>query len=337
MGRASFNTTADMQEERLAFGCADVSEYSRYNRSFNESNFDLLLNFNKDISPDITFNGLLGSNLRRSRVSSIRASTNGGLVVPGLYSLSNTTSAIEPPVEVYEQIGVDGIFANANFGYKEKLFLELSARQDQSTTLPAGEITYVYPAVAANDVFTEDLQSSWLTHGKIRANYAEVGNDAPALSLYDVYAAQTGFGPIPIFSLPHTRNNSSLLPERQKSFEAGLEAEFFNNLFGFDLTWYKSNTINQILPVRTSAASGYTERYVNAGEVQNQGLEVSAFVTPIQTQDFTWTMNINFSRNRNKVLRLFGEGENRVLNVPLATFQGGVSVNAAVGEPYGVI
>jgi len=337
MGRASFNTTADMQEERLAIGSADVSEYSRYNRSFNESNFDLLLNFNKDISPDITFNGLLGSNLRRSRVSSIRASTNGGLVVPGLYSLSNTTSAIEPPVEVYEQIGVDGIFANANFGYKEKLFLELSARQDQSTTLPAGDNTYFYPAVAGNYVFTEDLQSSWLTHGKIRANYAEVGNDAPALSLYDVYAAQTGFGSIPIFSLPSTRNNSSLLPERQKSFEAGIEADFFNSLFGFDVTWYRSNTINQIIPVDISSATGYTRRFVNAGEVQNQGIEVSAFVTPVQTQDFTWTMNLNFSRNRNEVLSLYGEGENEVRNVPIASFQGGVSVNAAVGEPYGVI
>src|SRR5690606_2545106 len=98
-----------------------------------------------------------------------------------------------------------------------------------------------------------------------------------------------------------------------------------------------SNTINQILPVNTSAATGYTQRYVNAGEVQNQGIEVSAFVTPIQTQDFTWTMNLNFSRNRNEVISLYGEGENRVENVPLASFQGGVSVNAAVGEPYGVI
>src|SRR5690606_371245 len=132
-GRASFNTTADFQEERLAIGSADVSEYERFNRDFNETNFDLLLNFNKDISPDISFTGLLGSNLRRSRISSIRATTNGGLVVPGLYSLSNTTSAIEPPVEVYEQVGVDGIFANANFGYREKVFLELSARQDKST------------------------------------------------------------------------------------------------------------------------------------------------------------------------------------------------------------
>ena len=337
MGRATFNTTIDMQEERIAIGSADVSEYSRYNRDFNESNFDLLLNFNKDLSEDISLTGILGSNLRRSRVSSISASTNGGLVVPGLYSLSNTRNAIEPPTEISERVGVDGIFANANFGFREMLFLELSARQDKSTTLPEDNNSYFYPAVAANYIFSNSLNIPWLSHGKIRANYAEVGNDAPALSLYDVFDTETGFGSIPIFSLPDTRNNSALLPERQKSFEVGVEADFFNSLLGFDVTWYKSNTINQILPVSTSAASGYTRRYVNAGEVQNQGIEVSAFVTPVQTQNFTWNININFARNRNKVISLYGEGENEVRNIPIAAFQGGVSVNAAVGHPYGII
>ncbi|MEX2592988.1 MAG: SusC/RagA family TonB-linked outer membrane protein [Anditalea sp.] len=337
MGRATFNTTTDMQEERVAIGSADVSQYTRFNREFTESNFDLLLNFNKDISEDISFTGLLGSNLRRSRMSSIRASTNGGLVVPGLYSLSNTRSAVQPPFEEFQRIGVDGIFANANFGYRETVFVELSARQDKSTTLPEDNNTYFYPAAAANFVFTNVLDVPWLSHGKVRANYAEVGNDAPALSLYDVYDTETGFGSIPIFSLPNTKNNNELLPERQKSVEAGVEAEFFNSLFGFDFTWYKSNTVNQILPVSTSAASGYTSRFVNAGEVQNKGIEVSAFVTPLQTADFTWTMNFNFARNRNEVISLYGEGENEVLNIPIASFQGGVSVNAAVGHPYGII
>lgn len=337
MGRASFNTTIDMQEERVAIGSADVSQYTRYNRDFTEANFDLLLNFNRDISEDISFTGLLGSNLRRSRMNSIRASTNGGLVVPGLYSLSNSRNAIQPPFEELERIGVDGIFANANFGYKETLFVEISARQDKSTTLPEDNNTYFYPAAAANLVFSNLIDVSWLTHGKVRANYAEVGNDAPALSLYNVYTSQTGYGSIPIFSLPSTRNNNSLLPERQKSFEAGIELDFLSSLFGFDLTYYKSNTINQILPVNTSASSGYTKRFVNAGEVQNQGIEVSAFVTPVQTRDFSWTMNLNFARNRNEVISLYGEGENKVLNVPITSFQGGVSVNATVGEPYGII
>src|SRR5690606_4241079 len=150
---------------------------------------------------------------------------------------------------------------------------------------PESDNTYFYPAVAANYVFTQDLKTSWLTHGKVRANYAEVGNDAPALSIYDVYDAQTGFGSIPIFSLPSTRNNSNLLPRRQKSIDAGGELDFFDSLSRCDVTWYRTNTISPIIPGSTSAATGYTRRYVNAGEVQKQGIELSAFVTPVQTQD----------------------------------------------------
>jgi TonB-linked SusC/RagA family outer membrane protein len=333
MGRAAFNTTADFQEERVAVGSAGLARYGRFNRDFNESNFDAMLNFNKDISEDISFTGLLGTNLRRDRASSIRMATNGGLVVPGLYAISNSRSPVNPPVEGYERRGVDGIFANANFGFKEMLFVELSARQDKSTTLPEGNNSYFYPAAAANFVFSNVIKTPWLSHGKVRVNYAEVGNDAPALSLYDVYDKPTGFGSTAIFSLPHTKNNRNLLPERQKSLEAGIEADFLSSLFGFDFTWYKSNTVDQIIPVTTSAASGYTSRFVNAGEVQNKGIEVSAFVTPIQTGDFTWTMNFNFSRNRNEVLSLYED----VQNLPIASFQGGVSLNAAVGHPYGVI
>ncbi len=333
MGRASFNTTTDMQEERVAIGSAETSEYSRFNRDFNESNLDLMLNFNKDISEDISFTGLVGTNLRRSRMNSIRAITNGGLVVPGLYTLSNSVNPITAPVEGANLIGVDGIFANANFGFKETYFVELSARQDKSTTLPEGNNTYFYPAIAGNVVFSNLIKTPWLSGGKIRVNYAEVGNDAPFASLLDVYDKPTGLGSIPIFSLPSTKNNEALKPERSKSFEAGIEADFFNSLFGFDFTWYKTNTVDQIIDVSTSAASGYTRRFVNAGEVQNKGFEISAYATPVQTGDFTWNINLNFARNRNVVLSLYEDVE----NLPLQSFQGGVSLNAAVGQPFGVI
>jgi TonB-linked SusC/RagA family outer membrane protein len=338
MGRATLNATTDMQEQRMAVGSADVPFYARYNRDFKESNYDLMLNFNKNISQDLTFNGLLGGNIRREETSSIDARTNGGLVVPRLYSLSNTVNPINPPTEGYSRRGVDGVYANANFGYKEKLFLELSARQDKSTTLPKSDNTYFYPAAGVNYVLNDLFSGvSWISSGKVRANYAEVGNDAAPLSVYDIYDKPTAFGSIPLFSLPSTKNNSSLKPERQKSYEAGIEMDFFNSLFGFDFTIYQTNTVDQILPVDITAATGYTRRYVNAGEVQNKGIEVSAYVTPIQTNNFTWDMRLNFSRNRNEVISLYGEGDSRVTNVPLATLQGGVSVNAAVGHPYGVI
>jgi TonB-linked SusC/RagA family outer membrane protein len=337
LGRAAYDGTADIQEERIAVGSQSVSRYRRFNRSYSESNFDLMLNFNKNINKDISFRGLLGGNMRRTYLSSIRASTNGGLVVPGLYSLSNSLNPVTPPVEEFERVGVDGVFASATFGYKDLVYVEATARQDKSTTLPQGENAYFYPSVSANFVFSEVVKTPWLTTGKVRANYAEVGNDAPALSIYNVYDKPTGFGSIPIFSLPNVQNNNNLKSENTKSVEVGVEAEFLQSRVGFDITAYKTNSFNQVLNVAVSAATGYTGKWVNSGEVQNKGIEASLFVVPVMTNDFTWTVNFNFTRNRNEVISLYGEGGSRVTNYPIASLQGGVTLNAAVGHPYGVI
>ncbi|WP_025763868.1 SusC/RagA family TonB-linked outer membrane protein [Dyadobacter tibetensis] len=338
-GRFAYNGTNDMQEERIASSSADPMEYSRFNRSFNETNLDLYFNFRKSFANDFNFNGLLGSSMRRSKETSIRAATNQGLVVPDLFSLSNSLNPVEPPTEIYRRIGVDGVYAQASFGYKSLANLELTARQDKSTTLPTSNNTYFYPSVGANFVFSElsGLQNNWLTLGKFSVNYAEVGNDAPWGSVYDVYDKPTAIGSIPYFSLPNTKNNSNLKSERTKNLEFSLETAYLNDRLGLNLTYYKSSTLDQILPVSISTATGYAFRYVNSGEVENKGVEISAYVTPVKTEDFSWTMNVNFSRNRNKVISLYGTGENRVKNVVIASLQASVSLNAAEGEPFGVL
>lgn len=339
LGRISIDGSDEMQEERVAVGSADVGEYSRYNRTFKEMNYDLILNFNKNITSDLSFKGLLGSNLRRVNWNSISAATNGGLVVPGLYSLSNSVSAIIAPTENLQKVGVDGIFGSATFGFKEFLFLDLTARRDVSTTLPSGDNSYFYPAASGSFIFSKLIEDApWLSNGKVRLNYAEVGNDAPWGSIFDIYDKPTGMASAPIFSLPSTKNNASLKPEKTKSLEAGVEAAFLDSRVGFDFTWYKTNTLDQIMPVSVTAATGYTTAYVNAGEIRNMGVEVSAYFTPVRNKDFSWTTNVNFSRNRNKVLSLY----NNVENIPLfpvgyTSLQGGVTVNAAVGHPYGII
>jgi TonB-linked SusC/RagA family outer membrane protein len=337
LGRASLDQTQDFQQERIAVGSASTSSYARFNRGFKENNFDLMFNFKKDISKDISFHGLLGSNMRRQYMNSIRAQTNGGLVVPRLYSLSNSVSPINPPTEELERVGVDGLFASATFGFKDMVYVEGTGRRDKSTTLPAGHNEYFYYSASGNFVFSQVLKQDWLSNGKVRVNYAEVGNDAPALSVNTVYDKPTALGSIPYFSLPNVKNNSNLKPERTKSFEAGIEADFLSNRVGFDFTYYKTNSVNQILNVTVSGATGYTGKWVNSGEIENKGIEASLYVVPVQTADFSWTMNLNFTRNRNMVVSLYGEGSSEVLNYPLATLQGGVSLNAAKGYPYGVI
>jgi TonB-linked SusC/RagA family outer membrane protein len=352
VGRIAFDATIDLQEERVAVGSSGIrysanpierttsipSLYSRYNQSFSETNYDLILNFKKKISESFSFTGLLGSNLRRTRLSSIKATTNGGLVVPDLYSLSNSVNPLQAPLEDFIRVGVDGIFANTNFGYKETLFLDLSARQDKSTTLPKGDNSYFYFSTAAGFVFSKLVKTPWLSFGKLRVNYAEVGNDPVPMSLYDVYDKPTAFGSIPLFSLPNTKNNPELVSERTKSIEAGIEAEFFDGRVGFDFTWYQSNSFDQAIPVNLTSATGYVSRYVNSGEVQNKGIEVSAFATPVETGNLNWTIGLTFTRNRNEVVSLYSDA---VTNVQLSDIinplQGGVTTNAAVGYPYGVL
>ena len=336
-GRFAYDGTEDFQEERISVGSSGTPAYARFNRSFRETNLDLLLNFRKAISKDISFSGLLGSNMRRSNMSSIRGATSGGLVVPNLYSLSNSVAAIAPPTEIVQKIGVDGIFAQASFGYKELVNLELAARQDKSTTLPKGNNTYFYPSIGGNFNFSSlsILQNKWLTHGKIRANYAEVGNDAPWGSIYATYDKPVAIGSTPSFSLPDTKPNSALRSERTKSMEIGIEAAFLNDRVGFDVTAYKTRSLDQILPVTVTSATGYTASFINSGEMQNKGLELSVYVTPLKTDDFSWTVNFNFTRNRNKVISLYKDVKNVQIN-PLS-LSGAVTLNATIGEPYGII
>ncbi|WP_295116742.1 SusC/RagA family TonB-linked outer membrane protein [uncultured Chitinophaga sp.] len=334
LGRVSLDTYDEQQEERMAKGSVDVSNYSRYNRTFREFNYDLMLNVNKDFSKDFNLKALAGVNVRRTNIQSVFAETNGGLVIDRLYSLANSLNNIAAPVENYSELGVDGIFASVGLGYKGLLFLDITGRRDESSSLPDDNNVYYYPSASLGLLFSKFLpDATWMSYGKVRANYAEVGNTAPAKSLKDTYDKPTSFGSETLFSLPLRKNNPELKPERTKSFEAGLEMAFFDNRYGFDVTYYRQNSTDQIFPVTISSASGYESKFVNAGDVENKGVEISAYATPIKTADFSWTLNLNWSRNRNKVLSLFEDSK----NLQLASFPGGVTLNAALDEPYGTI
>ena len=299
-----------------------------------EFNYDLYANYNKDLSSDLNLNVAVGTNIRRSYLSSIFSTTNTDLVVDGLYSIGNSAGVPVPPVEVYQPIGVDGLFGTASFSFKDMLFVDGTIRRDQSTTLPEGNNTYVYPSVSAGFSFAEVLKQDWLSYGKIRASYAEVGNDAPALSIFSVYDKPTAFGSIPFFSLPATRNNIDLKPERTKSTEFGLDMAFMDNRFGFEFTYYNASTFDQIIPIQITGATGYTSKFINSGEVVNKGIEVIANITPVRTQDFTWGLSFNFSKNNNEVISLFDENTKQIV---IATFQSGVSLVALPGQPMGTL
>lgn len=331
MGRVSVDSYNEVQEERNAVGSVGVSSYSRFNRSFREINYDLMATTDKKLSDNLTLKGVLGTNIRKSHTESIKAITNGGLVVERLYALSNSKNPIEAPSENLSNVQVNGVFANASIGYNDFLFLDAGIRRDESSTLPLGNNIYYYPSVSGGFVFSKFIHADWLTFGKLRLNYAQVGNSAPAQSIRDVYNPLTAFGDASLYAVNLTKNNEELRPERTKSTEAGLEMSLLKGRLGFDITYYLTNSVDQIVPIEVSAATGYYKKYINAGIIQNKGFEVSLYGSPVKTTNFSWNINLNWSRNRNLVKEL------PVENLQLFAAQGGVTFNAALGQPYGTI
>lgn len=350
MGRAGVDFYNELREERLAVGSipssilgeafgadAEPSGYGRLDRNFRETNYDLLINFDKNISENFNLKALLGGNIRQTDVSTVSAKTNGGLIIPGLYALSNSQNPPQAPLEDVQQVQVNGIFAGATLSYKNFLALDGTIRRDESSTLPKENNSYYYPSVSAGFTFSNVLKNiPWLSYGKLRGDYAEVGNSAPFGSTYDVYKINAPFGAVPMTSIGEpastTKNNQDLKPERTRSWEVGLEASFFKSRAGFDITYYNARSVDQILPVAVSRATGYDRKFVNAGTIENKGIELSVYGTPIKSQNFSWTINLNWTRNRNKVLELFGETQNLLLGSFQAT-----SINATLGQPYGTI
>lgn len=335
MGRASIDTYTEIQEERVAVGSVEIPGYTRRNRNVSETNIDMILSANKSFgsNDEFSFNGRLGSNIRRNSVDAISASTNGGLVVPGVYALSNSSNTPNAPSETAYQVGINGLFASASVGYKDFLYVDLTGRQDVSSTLPTADNTFFYPSATMSFVFSELMDVEAISFGKFRVNYAEVGADAPAQALANAYNMGTAFGNASLASAPSTSNNPNLVPESTVSQEAGLEMMFLNNRVGFDVSVYNQTSLNQIMPAKVSSTSGTIFKYVNAGEINNKGLELSINATPIQSGDFTWSTNLNWTKNKNMVVSLFEGAE----NLQLASVQGGVTIEARPGQAYGTI
>ncbi len=339
LGRVTLDTYDQFMDERIAVGSQGTPGYNRTDIGVSERNYDLMFSFDKNVTEDLNIKALLGTNLRRNTYNYLFQTTSGGLIVPGLYSIANSKGTVPNPVEASKPVAVDGYFAGVTLDYKETFILDGSFRRDRSSTLPVDNNAYNYFAISGGWIFSKHLpQAGWLSYGKLRLNYAEVGNSATWGAVYDTYDQPTPFGSTILFSMPGTKNNDKLLPERTQSKEIGLEAAFLNSRIGFDVTYYHTNTINQIIPVSISTATGFNSKYVNSGTIENKGVEVSLYATPVKTRDFSWNINLNWTRNRNKVVKLYqDESGNEIQNILLGSFQGGVSVNATLGQPYGTI
>ncbi|MCL9770753.1 SusC/RagA family TonB-linked outer membrane protein [Flavobacterium sp. HXWNR69] len=335
LGRFAFDSYSETREERIEVGSADPSRYYVNNRTVSEINYDLMGNFNFDITSDLNFDGLVGINLRVNKLNSLGISTNGGIVTPGLFTLANTLNPITPDniAKVDYTKKVDGIFAKAGLGYKGTYYLDATIRRDRSSTLPKNNNSYVYPSISSSVIFSNLVDFDWLNFGKLRINYAEVGSDTDPYNVFNTYDINSGFGGNASGSNPSVFNNANLKPEKSKDIETGLEFQLFNNRLGLDLSYYNRKTVNLITPLDVSTATGSSNLWLNAGDIENKGIEMVLSGAPIKTDNFSWDIKVNYAQNRSEVTRL-AEGTEFIR---LANAQGGISLGAQLGEPFGVI
>lgn len=342
-GKVSSDSYAEIREERRADGSVpaefginrndESSGYQRYNRNFSEQNYDFILTFKKNISEDFSFNGILGGSAKRSSVNSILASTEGGLIVPGIYSLTNSKSTVPFPLEGATKDGVNSYYASVSLGYKDMFFLDATSRRDAFSVLPKGNNSLFSNSVSGSFLFTKLVNKDWLSFGKLRAGYSESPLGTPSLSLVDTYTKYDPFNGQQLYSVNSIKNNPNLAPIKTVAQEIGLEMQFFNRRLGFDVSVYKNENSGEAVNVPFSTSTGYSSKYINAADIVNKGIEVQFNVTPIKTNDFAWDVFVNWSKNNSEVVALAPGIENLQLN----SFQGGVSLNAVVGQPLGII
>lgn len=333
-GRISRDAYTQSFENRIAVGSYQTSSYARSEVKFAETNYDFLLNLDRNLNETLNLKALLGTNIRRSSTTSLSAATSGGLVIPDLYTLSNSVAIANAPIEYDGTKQVNGFFGGFTLSHNNYLSLDATGRWDRSSALPKANNSYFYPAVSGSFTFSNLIQDlSWLSFGKLRLNYAEVGNDAPIYSVRNTYVAGTPFNGQTIYSNPLTNNNPNLKPERNKTYEAGIELSFLKNRINADVTYYQSRLTNQITPITPSTASGFSNFYVNGGTTQNRGVEVTLNVVPVKITDFKWDFTLNWSKNTNKVISLYG-GQSAYT---IASYQNSVQLVAEVGKPYGTL
>src|SRR5438445_803823 len=304
-------------------GLLDVGE------THSETNSDFLITGTRPLLKDLTVTVNAGGN---ARVNDFHSNTGivRKLASPGVYTLQNSDG--QPTDTLHqEQKKVNSLYGLASFNYKNWLNVDVTGRNDWSSTLPTGHNSIFYPSVGAAFIFTDALrvQSRFISYGKLRASWTRVGNDTDPYQLRAVYAAGlTPWAGQPSYTAPDRLPNPDLKPEQTTGQEIGVDLGLLDNRVSLNATLYQKSTTNQILPVSISQATGDSQAVVNSGEVRNRGIELAATMRPIERPDFSWSVVVNWSKNTNKVLSLYG-GVQRIV---VGSYWG-VSVTAESGQP----
>jgi TonB-linked SusC/RagA family outer membrane protein len=302
--------------EGIPLRSVSLSRYSETERRFQETNIEARLQYNKEINEDFTVNAFLGANQMRQFSKRTSIASAGGIVVDRFFNISNSANA--PVASTGEtQRGINSVFGSAALAWKDMLFLDLSARNDWSSTLPEANNSYFYPSASlsfAVSEIAEIKESDVINFAKVRVSLAQAGNDSDAYRLTDVYNPITpSFGNLPLYSVPNSRQNPNLVNELTTEFEVGFLVKLLGNRLSIDAAYYDRTTENQIFNVPVSAATGYTSRLLNAGTMKNSGLELQINGTPIKTDNFRWDLGLNLTKQSNEVVELLKDDEGNTI------------------------
>ncbi len=304
LGRAGLDRYVDKYEAKYyndTYTIADNGNYVTSWREISELNLDVFAIYRQNITPNLSVDATVGANrLTRNRLD--QGTNNSGLNRDNLFITTNARSPQSSRSVI--QTEKQGVFATADFTYKNALTISASGRNDWSSTLPKDNRSYFYPSVGFSAVISNMVTlPTAISFVKLRGTYAQTGNDAAPYLLNQTYTFSTG-GPNGYISRDNVKPFPSLKPELTTSLEAGIQMKFFNDRMGFDLGYYTSDSKNQLFQVSIPPASGWSSEYINAGLVRNSGIELTFNATPVQIEKFRWDLNLNYSANKNKLIEL---------------------------------
>ncbi|RYF98799.1 MAG: TonB-dependent receptor, partial [Chitinophagaceae bacterium] len=326
----------DRRKIKVAFGTngTPFGSYEEDAYYVSETNAEFRLEYVKKLNSDFSIDVFAGGN-----VSTIVTEQNDQLApklaVKDLYTLSNSRDPLVSS-NYYSKLRTNSVFASGQIGYKDFAFINVTGRNDWSSTLPQSNLSYFYPSVNGSLILSEalDIKNDVLSFLKLRGGWSKVGKATTPYQLINAYNFTAPFGTNPQQNAASVDLNSDLKPETTTSTEAGIEVGFFNDRLRLDASYYNTNSTDQILSVDVSPSTGYTQKLINGGKINNRGFELQLIAVPVKTQDFNWEIVANYSRNKSEVISLDAEG--RLQSYILGTNRT-VQVLAAVGQPYGTL
>lgn len=336
--RTSTDWYNDRRKSKVKWGSAGAgSPYGSYAEdayTVKENNTEVLATYIKQLNKNWGIDALLGFNVRNKQYeNNYQAAPR--LAVADLYTLTNSRDPLTSSNDFY-RLRQYGLYGSIQLDYRRWAFLNITGRNDWSSTLPVDNNSYFYPSVTASVLLSEAFgwRSKAVNYLKIRGGWSQVGADANPYQLATVFTSETAFNGNPLQSSSTIGMNSNLKPENTSSIEAGFEAAFWDNRLYLDFTYYKTDSRNQILKLATTAASGYTSQVRNAGHIRNRGYEIQLGAVPIQTsKGFRWNLDLNYGANSSKVVKLDDEG----LITSYQLYSSGIQILASVGEAYGIL